>query len=582
MEIHLWQQIFTVAIVIAVFIVLVKEWITPDLAAMGAFVLLVLIGVLSPPEALNVFGSSAPITVASMFVMSAVLERTGLIELLAGRFETLAGNNPVRVMLVLLLLVAFLSAFVNNTPIVVVFLPIVLAHCRKFDLKASRFLIPLSYAAIVGGTCTIIGTSTNLIASGIAADSGMEPFGMFEVGKLGILFVIATIVYIILGGWRFIPDRITLSTLFDGEASHEFLTQVYVNKDSPLIGKLFPETPLAKRRNLRVIEVVREGRPLHAPLDELTLESGDQITMKTRASGVAELAETTGLDLLPDGDLGLDHVRTESAVLMEGIVGPDSRLAGHSLKELNFRQRFGVVILAIHRRGENLRDRFEEVKLAFGDTLLVQGPVDRMSELRVMSQDITKNTQDIATQSDNISNDLDKTIESTFKSNLINNEYEQIFTDYLNATYIQRTDVGFSSSPPADASGSPSSGFMHLKTLTVDTLIANTTSANSAAQTDSAWELNQDGTIHTEKGVLVSGKTVSCDALNLPSYGKDTIAYLGASDGTPEGNLVVHTCSYSTQSPQNPYSSFKIYPTTTEQAVSLSNMCEFNTCTIRN
>ena len=187
MEIHLWQQIFTVAIVIAVFIVLVKEWITPDLAAMGAFVLLVLIGVLSPPEALNVFGSSAPITVASMFVMSAVLERTGLIELLAGRFETLAGNNPVRVMLVLLLLVAFLSAFVNNTPIVVVFLPIVLAHCRKFDLKASRFLIPLSYAAIVGGTCTIIGTSTNLIASGIAADSGMEPFGMFEVGKLGLL-----------------------------------------------------------------------------------------------------------------------------------------------------------------------------------------------------------------------------------------------------------------------------------------------------------------------------------------------------------------------------------------------------------
>ena len=378
MDIHLWQQIVTVAIVIAVFIVLLKEWISPDLAAMGAFVLLVLIGVLSPPEALDVFGSSAPITVASMFVMSAVLERTGLIELLAGQFERLAGSSPVRVMLVLLLLVAFLSAFVNNTPVVVVFLPIVLAHCRKYDHKASRFLIPLSYAAIVGGTCTIIGTSTNLIASGIAADAGMTPFGMFEVSKLGILFVVATVLYVILGGWRLIPDRITLSTLFDGEASHEFLTQVYVNKNSPLIGKLFPETPLAK---LRVIEVVREGRPLTVPLNELTLESGDQITMKTRASGVAELAETTGLDLLPEGELGLDHVRTESAVLMEGIVGPDSRLAGHSLRELNFRQRFGVVILAVHRRGVNLRDRFEDVKLAFGDTLLVEGPMDRMSDL---------------------------------------------------------------------------------------------------------------------------------------------------------------------------------------------------------
>lgn len=381
MEIHLWQQIVTVIVVVAVFVVLVREWISPDLAAMGAFLSLVLIGVLSPGEALGVFGSSAPITVAAMFIMSAVLERTGLIELLAGRFETLAGASPARVMLVLLVLVAFLSAFVNNTPVVVVFLPIVLAHCRKFDLTASRFLIPLSYAAIVGGTCTIIGTSTNLIASGIAADAGMEPFSMFEVSKLGILFVVATFAYILLGGWRLIPDRITLSTLFDGEASQEFLTQVYVNSDSPLIGRKFPETPLAKQRNLRVIEVNREGRPLPVPLNELVLEANDQLILKTRASGVVELAETTGVGLLPEGELGLDHIRTESAILMEGIVGPTSRLAGHSLKELNFRQRFGVVILAVHRRGVNLRNRFEDVKLAFGDTLLVEGPVDRMNEL---------------------------------------------------------------------------------------------------------------------------------------------------------------------------------------------------------
>jgi len=381
MEVHLWQQIFTVIIVIAVFVVLVKEWIPPDLAAMGAFLSLVLIGVLGPSEALGVFGSSAPITVAAMFVMSAVLERTGLIELLASRFETLAGANPIRVLVVLLLLVAFLSAFVNNTPVVVVFLPIVLAHCRKFDLTASRFLIPLSYAAIVGGTCTVIGTSTNLIASGIAADSGLEPFGMFEVSKLGIIFVAGTITYILLGGWRLIPDRVTLSTLFDSETSQEFLTQVYVSADSPLIGKPFPETPLAKQRNLRIIEVVRDGRPLPVPLNELILEERDQILMKTRASGVAELQETTGVDLHPEGELGLDHLSTESAVLMEGIVGPTSRLAGHSLKELNFRQRFGVVILAVHRRGTNLRDRFEQVKLAFGDTLLVEGPMDRMNEL---------------------------------------------------------------------------------------------------------------------------------------------------------------------------------------------------------
>ncbi|NNE91323.1 MAG: SLC13 family permease [Verrucomicrobiales bacterium] len=376
-----WQALITGVIVVLVFVSFLKEWTSPDLTAMTAFVLLVLFGILEPKKALLVFGSSAPITVAAMFIMSAVLERTGLIELLAGRFEQLAGRSPIRVLVVLLLIVAFLSAFVNNTPVVVVFLPIVLRHCRKFDLTASKFLIPLSYAAIVGGTCTIIGTSTNLIASGIAVDAGMEPFGMFEVGKLGILFVAVTIVYLIFGGTKLIPDRVTLSTLFDSEPGHEFLTQARIMDDSTLVDTQFKDSPFAKRRELRIIEVIREGRPLPVALDKLVFEAGDQIVMKTRAAGVMELNETTGLDLSAGGGLGLDSVRTETAVLMEGIVGPTSRMAGKSLRELNFRQRFGVLILAVHRRGVNLRERFEDVKLAFGDTLLLEGPVDRMNEL---------------------------------------------------------------------------------------------------------------------------------------------------------------------------------------------------------
>ncbi len=387
MEIALWQQLVTVAIVVIVFITFVKEWISPDLTAMAAFIMLPLIGVLAPSEALSIFSNGAPITVAAMFVMSAVLERTGIIDVLAGRFEKMAGGSAFRMTIVLLILVAFLSAFVNNTPVVVVFLPIVMAHCRKYNMKASRFLIPLSYAAIVGGTCTIIGTSTNLIASGIYADyltdtgSDKNPFSMFEIAKLGIFFIAVTITYLVLGGWKLIPSRETLSTLFDGEAGHEFLTQAYVGGSSPLVGKLFPETPLAKQRNLRVIEIVREGRPVPVPLNELVFEAGDQIMMKTRASGVMELNETTGIDLLPESELGLGHLKTESAVLMEGIVGPGSEMVGHSLRELNFRQRFGVVILAVHRRGVNLQKRFEDVKLAFGDTLLIEGPEDRMNEL---------------------------------------------------------------------------------------------------------------------------------------------------------------------------------------------------------
>jgi di/tricarboxylate transporter len=381
MEVELWKQIVTGVVVVVVFVALVKEWFSPDLVAMGAFVFLVLVGVMESGKALAIFGSSAPVTVAAMFILSAALERTGLIEALAGVFEKVAGKSEIRVLLVLALMVAFLSAFVNNTPVVVVFLPLVLRHCRKFELKASRLLIPLSYAAIVGGTCTMIGTSTNLIASGIAADGGMRPFGMFEVSGLGMVFVVVALVYLLTVGRKLLPERITLSTLFEAEEGREFLTQAYVGESSPLVDRCFTETPLAKKRDFRVIEVVRRGERVTTPLDEIVFLAGDQLLLKTRASGVMEISETDDLDLLPKSELGLDYVKTESAVLMEGIVGPESKLVGKSLRELNFRQRYGALILAVHRRGENLRERFQSVELEFGDTLLMEGPIERMKEL---------------------------------------------------------------------------------------------------------------------------------------------------------------------------------------------------------
>lgn len=389
MEVELWKQILTVAVLVLVFVAFVKEWATPDLVAMGGFVVLLLAGVMDVGPALKIFGSSAPITVAAMFIVSAALERTGLIEALGAKFEKVAGGGETRALVILLLLVAALSAFVNNTPVVVVFLPIVLRHCRKFDLKASRFLIPLSYAAIVGGTCTIIGTSTNLIASGTAVDFAekngtvFEPFGMFEVAKLGLIFVAVTLVYLLFGGRKLLPDRVTLSTLFEAEEGREFLTQAFINDGSPLVGAAFTQSPLAKMPELRVIEVLRDGNILRTPLNELVFAAGDQVTLKTRAGGVMQISATRGLDLQAgaEAELGLGRVKTESAILMEGIVGPDSRLVGKSLKALNFRQRFGVLILAVHRRGTNLRNRFEDVKLQFGDTLLVEGPVERMNAL---------------------------------------------------------------------------------------------------------------------------------------------------------------------------------------------------------
>ena len=376
-----FNQIFVCIILVVVFIAFVKEWFSPDLVAMGAFVLLVCAGILPEEKALAVFSNPAPIIVSCMFVLSAALERTGTIEALGEWFGKLAGTREMRILVMLMLIVAPLSAFVNNTPVVVVFMPILLALARKHDLVASRFLIPLSYAAIVGGTCTIIGTSTNLVASGIAKERGLEEFGMFEVSKLGVIFVGVTFFYMLFIGRKLLPDRVTLSTLFESDEGKEFLTVAIISKGSELIGKKIKDSRLGKIRNFRIIEVVRSGNKLTTSIDQIVFEEGDQLLVKTRVEGVMDAGETTGIEIGVEGELGLQSLRTDSAILIEGVIGPGSSLVGRSLKDLNFRERFGVIILAVHRRGVNLRDSFENVKLAFGDTILVEGSVERINTL---------------------------------------------------------------------------------------------------------------------------------------------------------------------------------------------------------
>ncbi len=381
-----WQQAFLAGLIVVVFIAFVKEWISAELVALSALITCVITGILSvqqgdPFNALKVFSHPAPITVACMFVLSAALERTGVIEILGVWFEKLAGTSPLRMLVVMMSLVAFLSSFANNTPVVVIFLPIVLAICRKRDFVASKFLIPLSYAAIVGGTVTIIGTSTNLIALGIAEKQGITGLSMFSITPLGILFVGITFIYMLTLGRKLLPDRATLATLIDSKNSREFITHAFVKKGSNLDGKKFTEGPLAKLKKARILEVRRNGQRLQTPLNEIVFEAGDEIVFKGNVDAVLGISKTEGIDVRGNDSRGLEGIRTEHALLMEGIIGPESTMTGKSLKELNFRQRFGVLILAVHRRGRNLQERFEDEKLAFGDTLLVQGPAEKMNQL---------------------------------------------------------------------------------------------------------------------------------------------------------------------------------------------------------
>lgn len=378
-----WQQIFLIVLVLLVFASFVREWLAPELTALVALFACICAGLLpvadgSRFDALRVFGHPAPITVACMFILSAALERTGVIDTLADWFESYAGRGPLTMLVVLMAVAAFLSGFVNNTPVVVVFMPLVIGLCRKKDWAASKYLIPLSYAAIAGGTMTIIGTSTNLIASEIAREKGLAPMTMFEVTPLGLVFVAATIIYLLTLGRKLLPDRVTLAALLDSETAKDYITHGSVAPESSLIGKPVTETLLKGGRSLKVLDVLRRGERLDVSLDQLILEEGDEVFFKGKSSDLAEVLESGELGTKSDD---LEQMRTESAVIMEGIVGPQSALVGKSLKELNFRRTYGVIVLAVHRQGKNLRERFEDVRLAFGDTLLAQGPASRMQSL---------------------------------------------------------------------------------------------------------------------------------------------------------------------------------------------------------
>jgi di/tricarboxylate transporter len=351
----------------------VWEKFSPDLIAIALLVVLVITGLLPQKDALAVFAHPAPLTVAAMFVLSAALVKCGAVDRLSTLVER-GGNLPYAIVVFLLVVsVAAISAFINNTPVVVVFLPVVLNLARKMRIAPSKLLIPLSYAAVLGGVCTLIGTSTNLVVSGMIESKGLPPFHLFELAWLGVPMTLVGALYLGLMGDRLLPSREMLTSILSEEDRREYITEAFVQPESPAIGKTLAQAGLNRARGVRVLEVVRDGVAFHLEADKTQLRAGDRLILSCRPKGIAATRAAAGIDLVTELNLGLEQIAAHEGSLVEAVVNPHSELVGRSVRELNFRQRYRLVVLALHREGKNVREQVDTLPLEPGDVLLMMG-----------------------------------------------------------------------------------------------------------------------------------------------------------------------------------------------------------------
>ncbi|WP_340254484.1 SLC13 family permease [Roseobacter sp. HKCC-CH-9208] len=365
------EAITTLIILVGMFILFLRETYPTEVVAIGAVGLLLITGLLPYSDGLAVLSNPAPWTIAAMFIVMGALVRTGSLDRVTRLAESTAKTHPKLAVTLLLGFAALASAFINNTPIVVIMIPIFVQVAKILKQSASKLLIPLSYAAIMGGTLTLIGTSTNLLVDGVARSQGLEPFTIFEVTPLGLVVVAWGMIYLALIGRHLLPDRASMATLLGGNrAKMKFFTEVAIPEDSALIGQNVTEVELFTRDGVRLIDVLRGDASLRRNMDGVTLQLGDRVVLRT------EIAELLGMQSSKDLRT-IDKLSSVETTTVEVLITPGCRMVGRSLGSMRLRRRYGVYPLAAHRRNQNIGRQLDDLVVQVGDTLLLEGdPAD--------------------------------------------------------------------------------------------------------------------------------------------------------------------------------------------------------------
>ena len=375
-----WEIAFVLGLTIVAVVLFVTEKFSTDVVAVLVMVVLLVSGILTPAEGFNGFANPATVTVGAMFVISAGLFRAGAVNFLGRGLRRLARRSSTLMVLVMMLGVGSLSSFLNNTATVAIMIPVIMVVAQRVNTSPSKLLMPLAFASLLGGMCTVLGTSTNILASSMAETAGLEPLSMFEFSRLGIIFFAVGVVYMMTVGRKMMPEHRTSGDLTRSFGLGDYLTELQLSDKSPLVGESLESAPLLEEFDIEVLQIIR-GKDLLRPTPKTVLREHDLLRVKGDVSTINELKERAEASLGMQIKWQDSDLESKDTKLVEAVVGPSSPLAGRSLVESNPRKNYGVSVLAIRHHGALKHGELQNTKLMSGDTLLIEVPNSRIPYL---------------------------------------------------------------------------------------------------------------------------------------------------------------------------------------------------------